>query len=101
MNRVNHVLDEFESIHGRFRSRRRKRELLEMATHASIRGVEALIQEQWTRDPQYLYTVFESGDDEARMREAMRQDAALLDAFVAAECRLLQDLGVQATAVDR
>jgi hypothetical protein len=101
MNQVNHVLDEFESIHGRFRSRRQKRELLERATHASIRGVEALVKEQWIRDPGYLYTVFESGEDEARMREAIRHDAALLDAFVAAECRLLEDLGVQPEAVNR
>jgi hypothetical protein len=101
MNQVNRVLDEFDSIHGRFRGSRRKRELLERATRASIRGVEALVQEQWTRDPGYLYTVFESGEDEARMREAMRHDAALLDAFVSAECRLLEDLGAQPEAVCR
>lgn len=98
MNRVNWVLDEFESIHGRGRKRRHRRtELLEMAVLASIRGVEALIDEQWTKDPEYLVT-----DEHAFIAaEWMRQDAALLRAFIAAECRLLEDIGVRPEAVRR
>ncbi len=96
MNQVNRVLDEFESIHGRFRGRDRKRQLLEMATQASIRGVKALIEEQWTREPVILR------DDNAWLvAEAMRQDAALLRAFVESECRLLQDMGVKPEALRR
>src|SRR6478736_2492288 len=96
MNQVNWVLDEFDSIHGRFRSRGRKRELLERATRSSIRGVQALIEEQWTRDPEWRYN-----DNAYVVAEAMRQDAALLRAFVAAECRLLLDMGLEPGAVER
>jgi hypothetical protein len=96
MNQVNRVLDEFESIHGRFRGQARKQQLLEMATRASMRGVEALIDEQWTKEP-----VFLRDDNAFLVAEAMRQDAALLSAFVAAECRLLRDMGVERAAVER
>src|SRR3954447_24207265 len=96
MNQVNWVLDEFDSIRGRFRSGKRKTELLQRATRASIRGVEALLEEQWTKDPTVPYS-----EDRYMAAEAVRQDAALLRAFIEAECRLLLDLGVDANAVER
>ena len=96
MNRVNHVLDEFESIHGRWRNRGRRTQLLDMGVRASVRGVQALLEEYRTdgrRIPDAL--------DPYRVLESMRQDEALLRGFVTAECRLLADMGVSATAVER
>jgi hypothetical protein len=95
MNQINWVLDQFESDHRRLRGRRERRELLEMAARASIRGVAVLVEEQWTGD------LGVPDDDVYRSLETMRQDQALLRAFVAAECRLLTDIGVSADAVDR
>ncbi|HXR60811.1 MAG TPA: hypothetical protein VN732_05770 [Solirubrobacterales bacterium] len=95
MNQVNWVLDRFESDHRRLRGKRERRELLEMAAHASIRGVARLVEEQWTSD------LGVSDDDVYRSLEMMRQDQALLRAFVTAECRLLTDIGVSPEAVDR
>jgi|SRR5579872_77329 len=95
MNQVNRVLDEFESIHGRLRSRERKRELLERAILASSRGIEVLAMDLKTR----ANWGGERPDWEAV--EEMRQDAALLRAFIKAECRLLDDLGVDRSATAR
>jgi hypothetical protein len=95
MNQVNWVLDQFESDHRRLRGKRERRELLEMAARASIRGVAVLVEEQRTSD------LGVSDDDVYRSLEMMRQDQALLRAFVAAECRLLTDIGVSPSAVER
>ncbi len=95
MNQVNWVLDQFESDHRRRRGKRERRELLEMAARASIRGVAVLVEEQWTND------LGVSDDDVYRSLETMRQDQALLRAFVVTECRLLTDIGVSPEAVDR
>jgi hypothetical protein len=68
---------------------------LEMALRASIRGLEALQEEQRTRisppAPAEYYHVLQE----------MRQDGALLRAFIEAECRLLEDLGVSTKVVKR
>jgi hypothetical protein len=95
MNQVNWVLDQFESTPRRIRNRARRRELLQMAVLASSRGIQVLIEEQFTRDLGF------SDDDIYRSVETMRQDRALLSAFVVAECRLLRDLGVSAAAVEK
>ena len=95
MNQVNWVLDRFESDPRRFRGKRERKELLQMAVRASIRGVKVLIEEQWTRD------LGVSDEDVYRSLEMMRQDQALLRAFVEAECRLLRDIGVSPEAVGR
>jgi hypothetical protein len=95
MNQVNHVLDEFESVAGRFKGKARRRELLQRALLASRRGVKVLKEEQWTKD------LGVSDFDPYRTLETMRQDQALLRAFVEAECRLLKDIGVDPTGVQR
>lgn len=95
MNQVNWVLDRFESDHRRLRGKRERRELLEMAARASIRGVAILVEEQWTRD------LGVSDEDVYRSLEMMRQDQALLRAFVTTECRLLTDIGASPGAVGR
>jgi hypothetical protein len=97
MNRVNEVLDEFESVKGRFpKTRTRKAELLNMARLASARGMRALYEDARTREPTDSWDrVF------PEIRESMRQDKALIDAFVEAECRLLRDFGVDRRAVAR
>jgi hypothetical protein len=95
MNQVNWVLDRVESDARRTRGRRERKELRQMAARASIRGVQVLVEEQWTRD------LGASDEDVYRSLETMRQDQALLRAFVQAECRLLGDLGVSPEAVER
>ncbi len=95
MNQVNWVLDQFESTPGRIRGAARRRQLLQMAILASSRGIRALIEEWFTRDLGF------SDDDVYRSVEAMREDRALLRAFVQAECRLLRDLGVSGAAVQK
>lgn len=96
MNRVNQVLDEFESPHGRWRNRGRRDQLLDMAVRASIRGVETLITDRETAIP----WLPEPGS-EYHLLESMRQDEALLRALVTAECQLLSDLGLSSMAVER
>jgi hypothetical protein len=69
-----------------------------MATQASIRGIEALERDVMTREP---LPSRDEMDQDRRMREELRQDKALMDAFIAAECRLLKDMGVDTNAVAR
>ena len=95
MNQLNRVLDEFETTPGGIRSRSRRRQLLQRAILASIRGVEVLVEQKYTEN----FGV--SDDDLYRSIEDMRQDRALLRAFVQAECRLLRDLGLDKRAVER
>lgn len=113
MNQVNWLLDKIEPpapARGGLRglwdrivglkrtadSKREKANLLRMASAASVRGIEALRQDILTREP------LPGPDDRDRaIREAMRQDEALLHAFTTAECRLLSDLGVDESAVAR
>lgn len=95
MNQVNRVLDKFEAVPRRFRNGKRRQELLQRAILASSRGIKVLIEEQFTNDLGF------SDDDVYRSAETMRQDRALLRAFVEAECRLLRDLGVSPSAVKR
>lgn len=95
MNQVNWVLDQFESVPGRFRNRAKRKELLRRAVLASTRGVGALIEDRAEGDP------WRGDYDVYRALETMRQDRALLRAFVTAECRLLLDLGVDASAVEK
>jgi hypothetical protein len=96
MNQVNRVLDEMDSIQGRLRSRSRKAELLHRAILASIRGIEALREDAWTREP-----LPPPGEINREVRETLRQDDALVRQFVKAECRLLIDMGVDPQAVNR
>jgi hypothetical protein len=96
MNQVNWVLDEVDSIQGRFKSRSRKAELLHRATLASIRGIEALREDVSTREP-----LPPESEITREAREMLRQDNALVRQFVKAECRLLEDMGVDHKAVNR
>lgn len=96
MNQVNWVLDEVDSIQGRLKSRSRKAELLHRATLASIRGIEALREDVWTREPPPP-----GSQITWEFREMLRQDDALVRQFVKAECRLLEDMGVDHKAVNR
>src|SRR5712691_3672604 len=96
MNQVNRVLDEMDSIQGRLRSRRRKAEFLHRATLASIRGIEALREDARTREP-----LPSPSEITREVRETLRQDEALVKQFVKAECRLLEDMGVDPEAVNR
>jgi hypothetical protein len=96
MNQVNWVLDEVDSIQGRFKSRSRKEELLHRATLASIRGIEALREDAWTREPPPPASAITR-----EVRDILRQDDALVRQFVKAECRLLEDMGVDHKAVNR
>jgi hypothetical protein len=98
MNAVNRYLDEYEAAH----SRGRRKELLQMAVTASIRGLGALSEEAWTRDPVSQQALIGIPSQELRvLLEGMRQDSALLRAFVIAECRLLADLGVRPASVEQ
>ncbi|TGD89965.1 hypothetical protein BayCH28_05115 [Mycolicibacterium sp. CH28] len=115
MNQVNELLDKIEpppTVRGGIRgvwdkimgaknraaSSKKKMTLLRRATLASTRGIEALRQDILTREP--LPPRDEIAQDRA-MREAMRQDDALIDAFTTAECRLLVDMGVDEQTVAR
>jgi hypothetical protein len=91
MNRVNWVLDREESVRGRFGTKDRKAGLLQQAILASVRGIEALQEDVRTRLP--LPPVSEI---DRQVLETIRQDDALVRQFVKAECRLLEDMGVDA-----
>ncbi len=104
------MLDELESIGAphspgdRKTYEQRRAELLSRALYASRRGVQALMDEPWVQNPNELlggtpgwYPI----DTALRLAEELRQDDALLRAFVTAECRLMSDLGVDVSAVER
>lgn len=95
LNQVNWLLDEYDTLRDARRNREERRRLLQRAGFASIRGLEALIEDRQTRQ------LMPPDDDFYRLLEAMRQDEALLRLFLKTEMRLLEDLGVSAAAVKK
>jgi hypothetical protein len=90
INQLDSLLDEAESI----RDTRRRAELLATATRGAIRGIDVLLRSEW------LYRV----PLQVENREAwaaIADDEAIARAFIAAECRLLADMGVRPEAVAR
>jgi hypothetical protein len=95
LNQVNWLLDEYDTLHDERRNRDERRRLLQRAGMASVRGVGAPFEDRRTRafmppDPDFY-----------RLLEEMRQDEALLRLFLKTEMRLLEDLGVSASAVKK
>lgn len=90
--------DKFRGQKGRALSKRQKADLLRRASAAASRGVEALRRDIQTREP---LPPWEEIERDRAIREVMRQDDALIDAFITAECRLLMDMGVDKNAVAR
>jgi len=96
INLMNEVLDEWDSAP----SKRVRKERLELAIKASIRGIRALAQGGIGTLAGQV-PVVSTNYDALRYLEDVRQDVALLEAFVAAECRLLEDLGLNREALRR
>jgi hypothetical protein len=90
--------DKFRGQKGRALSKRQKADLLRRASAAASRGVEALRRDIQTREP---LPPWEEIERDRAIREVMRQEDALVDAFITAECRLLMDMGVDKNAVAR
>jgi hypothetical protein len=95
LNQVNWLLDEYDAHSRSRRDRGERRRLLQRAAAASVRGVQALIEDQETK-PMVPVDV-----DIHRALEEMRQDEALLRLFIRTEVRLLEDVGVAAEAIRR
>jgi hypothetical protein len=88
INQLDLLLDQAEST----RDPRRKGELVAAASRGAIRGLDALIRSEWLhRVPLQV----ESNDTWS----VVRGDEAAAQLFVAAECRLLEDMGVRPEAV--
>jgi len=98
-NHINRLL----SRRGWVGNRKERRGLLTEATDASIRGLTALANEPLiTETRAYLDQSFERlGGNPAAFTEELRHDALLLQMFISAEERLLRDMGVDASAVQR
>jgi hypothetical protein len=98
-NNLNLLLDEYEVT----RKGGDRDGILRRALNASIRGVQTLAEEPFTRNPaEYLQQVAARFDGNPfAVVEELRQDASILRMFLAAESRLLLDLGVDARIVDR
>lgn len=99
------VLDEWELL-GRERSaaaRRERRRLLQRAILLSLRGLELVGDEEMFGDPKRfqdtLLTRF--GGDPWEDAHRVSPDPVALRLFLAAECRLLRDLGLSGAAIDR
>jgi hypothetical protein len=99
VNDLDLLLDEFE-VQDNKRDRHR---LLERSVLLSIRGLKILLQEPLIeRTDEYFETMPRRlNDNEWAAREELRHDSTTLRLFLAAECRLLGDLGVSDDAVDR
>lgn len=95
LNQVNRLLDEYDTLLEKRRNRDERGRLLKRAGFASMRGVEALIEDQRTREFLPL------DDDVYRLLEEMRQDEATLRLFIKTEMRLLEDLGVTREAIKK
>jgi hypothetical protein len=95
INQVNWLLDEYDTLRDARRNRDERRRLLQRASSSSVRGLEALIEDQRTK--QFM----PPDDDFYRLLEDMRQDEALLRLFLRTEMRLLEDLGVSASAIKK
>jgi len=93
------ILDEFE-LTGKHKDRER---LLGLGLMLSVRGLDVLIEEPFVRDPQSYVENMEQrlNANGAAVAEELRQDSAVLRAFLGAECRLLKDLGLSRDAVAR
>jgi hypothetical protein len=99
VNDLDLILDDFEVQD----DKRNRGRLLERAVLLSIRGLNVLVQEPFVTDPdQYLAAMQERlNRNPWAVQEEIRHDSTTLTLFLAAECRLLNDLGVSESAVSR
>jgi len=99
VNDLDLLLDDFEVQD----DKRNRGRLLERAVLLSIRGLNVLVQEPFVTNPdEYLMVMQERFDQNPWVvQEELRQDSTTLTLFLAAECRLLSDLGVSESAVSR
>jgi hypothetical protein len=99
VNDLDLLLDEFEIQD----SKRNRRRLLERSVLLSIRGLNILVAEPLIGDArEYLEAMHSRLDfNEEAVLEELRHDSTTLRLFLAAECRLLGDLGVSVNAVGR
>lgn len=97
-NQVNRVLDEFDSLSRGRKDRDERRRLLYRASLASVRGMQALIED---RQGQRTLNFAPEDPDMWRLLEDLRQDEALMRMFMRTEARLLEDIGVDPELVRR
>jgi len=99
VNDLDLLLDDFEVQD----DKRNRGRLLERALLLSIRGLNVLVQEPFVTSPtDYLLTMQERLDHNPwKVQEELRHDSTTLTLFLVAECRLLADLGVSESAVNR
>jgi hypothetical protein len=99
VNDLDLLLDDFEVQD----DKRNRGRLLERAVLLSIRGLNVLAQEPFVTSPtDYLLTMQERLDHNPwKVQEELRHDSTTLTLFLVAECRLLGDLGVSESAVNR
>jgi hypothetical protein len=98
-NSVNEILDKCQVLG----NRRNRRQWLNLAALASIRGLRVLSEEPFvTNTAGYLNDLAQQYNfNSAAMREDLRQSTVRLRLFLEAECRLLGDLGLSDAAVGR
>jgi hypothetical protein len=97
-NSINEILDELQAS-GTGGSRR---QFLTRAALTSIRGLEVLSEEPFVTDTTaYLANLGGQYYHNRAMREVLRQSTVQLRLFMGAECRLLSDLGLSTSAVER
>lgn len=99
VNDLDLLLDEFEVVDRKRDSRR----LLERAVLLSIRGIAIMLREPLIEGVDgYLESMEARLDNNAwAIAEELRHDSTTLELFLAAECRLLQDIGLSDSAVAR
>jgi hypothetical protein len=99
VNDLDLFLDEFEVQD----DKRNRRRLLERSVLLSIRGLNVLVQEPFIGSTNEYFQTMRArlNDNELAAREELRHDSTTLTLFLAAECRLLGDLGVSDNAVGR
>jgi hypothetical protein len=99
VNDLDLLLDEFEVQD----DKRNRRRLLERSVLLSIRGLNVLTREPFIENPdEYLVSMRGRLNDNVwAVQEELRHDSTTLTLFLAAECRLLGDLGVSDKAVGR
>jgi hypothetical protein len=98
-NQVEVTLDELLVLG----NKKNRRQYLELAVLASVRGLRILADEPFVLDPDaYLTELVERhGFNRESVRAELSEDTRRLRLFLEAECRLLRDLGVSERATAR